>query len=246
MILCYNFFGDIMRLDKYLSNLKFGSRTDIKKIAKSNRIKVNDKIIKDPSLNINPSVDVICLDDNIIEYKENIYMILHKPADYVCSNTDVNQTVFDLLKEPYNRYDLKICGRLDKDTEGLLLLTNDGQFVHNIIQPNKNLYKEYYCKLANNITVEDKNTIEKGVRIKDKKDYYLTQPSFINILSDKEITIRIKEGKFHQVKRMLEFVDNEVIYLKRLKIGNLTLGELKLGEYKELTKEEIDSIYSEK
>ena len=229
-----------MRLDKLLSNLKYGSRNDIKALVKKKAIRVNDTIIKDSGMNIDPDNDKVYIDDEPIFIKENIYLMLHKPSGYICANKDgLHKTVIELIKEPYNRYDLIIVGRLDIDTEGLLLLTNDGLWAHKIITPKNLHYKKYFVKLKNEL--KDYDCLLEGVEILDgNNELYKTKKAYITKISDYECYISICEGKFHQVKRMFEYINNKVIYLKRVEIANLSLGDLALGKYKEINKSDIE------
>ncbi|MBU1145085.1 MAG: rRNA pseudouridine synthase [Firmicutes bacterium] len=233
-----------MRLDKFLSNLKYGSRKDIREFSRKNRIELNGEVIKDVSLEINPLQDVIKLDDEVIFYKEGIVLMINKPEGVVSANKDaLFPTVMDLIKEPYNRFDLNIAGRLDKDSEGLVLLVSDGQLLHKIIHPNKEVYKRYYVSLLDPITNEE--LLEKGIAIKDGRDLsYKTKPAIIEKIDSTHVYISIKEGKFHQVKRMFEAIQNEVIFLKRVSIGGLHLDEtLPKGEYRECLESEIELIF---
>lgn len=228
-----------MRLDKLLSNLKYGSRKEIKELVKDKRIKVNGLIIKDSGTNVNPNDDKIMIDDELIFTQEFIYLLLNKPKGYICANRDgLHKTVIELIKEPYNRYDLIIVGRLDIDTEGLLLLTNDGMWAHNIISPKNEHYKKYYVKLRDSL--ENFDCLLEGVTILDgNNEPYQTKRAYIEPLGDKECYISICEGKFHQVKRMFEYIGNEVLYLKRIGIGNLMLPDIKVGEYIEIKTDSI-------
>jgi len=234
----YNIFGDVMRLDRVLSNLNYGSRTDIKEACKNRRVKVNGNIILDPSRQVFEK-DEILFDDLLVFHKELFLLMLNKPSGYVCANKDnLNKTVIDLIKEPYNRYDLNICGRLDIDTEGLVLITNSGKLMHKIISPNSNIDKTYYVIHNGNI---DKTALESPLELLDgNNELYTTKGSKVEIIDEKSCYITISEGKFHQVKRMFEHIGSKVLYLKRIRIGNIFLDEnLKLGEYKEI---EIDNL----
>ena len=228
-----------MRLDKLLSNLKYGSRSDIKKYVKEKRVFVNGEAAKDSGMDINIGKDVITFDSLEVFCKENIYLMLNKPKGYICANRDgLHKTVLDLIGEPYSRYDLIIVGRLDIDTEGLLLLTNDGMWAHNIISPKNEHYKKYYVRLRDKLA--NYEALLTGVTILDGENKpYLTKKAFIEPLGQNECYISICEGKFHQVKRMFEYINNEVVYLKRVSIANLELGDLQLGEYKEINKDDV-------
>lgn len=224
-----------MRIDKLLSNLKYGSRSEIKEYIKKKMVSVNGNIINNPGLNVIES-DKILINNDEVFHKEKIYLALNKPSGYICANKDgMHKTVLELIHEPYNRYDLMIVGRLDIDTEGLLLITNDGEFLHEIISPRRNCYKKYYVKLANELKNYDE--LLSGVVILDGENKeYKTEPAIIEKISEKECFISIKEGKFHQVKRMFEYINNKVIYLKRYSIGDYELEDIGIGEYKEIEK----------
>lgn len=225
-----------MRLDKFLTECGIGSRREVKKILDSNRVKVNGIIVKNPQSNIKESIDKVELDSRILGYKEFRYYIMYKRAGYITATEDPKEkTVMELLPEWVIKKDLAPVGRLDKDTEGLLLFTNDGKLSHSLLSPKKHVDKTYYAKLENIINQEDIKKLESGVDIGG----YITKPAQAKIISDKEIELTISEGKFHQVKKMLEAVDNKVIYLKRLSFGNLKLEGMELGEVKEVSIEEI-------
>ncbi|SFM09530.1 ribosomal small subunit pseudouridine synthase A [Gracilibacillus orientalis] len=221
----------------------YGSRKDVKAIVKKKRITVNNQIIRKADIHIDPSQDQIKCDGKIIEYKEYIYLMLHKPAEYLSATEDQKQkTVLDLIKKQDKVLEPFPVGRLDKDTEGLLLLTNDGQLAHELLSPKKHVDKTYIAKLARDITEQEINQFAEGVLLEDG---YLTKPAKLRAIEDKMVEITITEGKFHQIKRMFEAVNNNVLYLKRLSMGSLYLDEkLKMGEYRELTKEELDQLSS--
>ena len=234
----YNIFGDVMRLDKLLSNLRYGSRTDIKEACKYKRVMVNNNVVKDSSVKIEEK-DIITFDGKEVFHKEEFLLMLNKPSGYVCANKDnLNKTVIELIKEPYNRYDLNICGRLDIDTEGLVLITNSGDLMHKIISPRSNIDKTYYVEYSGKI---DKKALESPLELIDgNNELYTTKGSKVEILTDNSCNITISEGKFHQVKRMFEKIGCKVTYLKRIRIGNINLDpNLRLGEYIEI---EIDSL----
>jgi len=236
-----------MRVDKLLSNLKYGSRSEIKAMAKDLRIKVNGNLIKDADISVNPEKDQIHVDDVLVYYKEFIYLMMNKPQGIICAaNDSLYPTYLSLIEEPYNRFDLNVCGRLDVDTEGLIILTNDGAFLHKVISPKKDIDKTYFVILKEPLTNYQK--LEKGVIISDGAEKpYLTKPAKIFDIVNNTCRIAISEGKFHQVKRMFEAIGNEVIALKREKIGWLELDyALKQGEYKELSNEELKLTLCEK
>lgn len=221
-----------LRLDRLLSNLKYGSRTEIKELCKKGLVTVNNTIAFDSSRPVYEK-DEIKVDGKLVFHKDVILLILNKPKDYVCANKDnLHKTVLELIKEPYNRYDLSICGRLDIDTEGLVLLTNSGSLMHKIISPSSNCYKKYYVEYSGII---DKERLENGLEILDGDNKpYITNKAYVTIIDSNKCFIEINEGKFHQVKRMFEKINCHVDYLRREKIGKIELLDLPLGEYKEI------------
>ncbi|WP_017473461.1 pseudouridine synthase [Amphibacillus jilinensis] len=230
-----------MRLDKLLANTGYGSRKEVKKLLKSGQITVNDELVKEPQKKINLQEDKVCVNQEQVHYEEFVYFILNKPAGVVSATEDSrDQTVIDLLADEDRRTDPFPVGRLDKDTEGLLLITNDGKLAHRLLSPKKNVGKTYYAKVEGNVTVEDQAIFQKGVVLDDG---YQTKQSELTILQNgqiSEIELTIYEGKYHQVKRMFEAVHKRVIYLKRIAMGEWLLDpELKLGEYRRLTEDEI-------
>ncbi len=238
-----------MRLDKYLGNSGVGTRKEIKEFLKKRKIKVNDKIVIDGSIKIKEYEDVIKFEDNIVEYKPFVYIMLNKPSGVISATEDKrHKTVIDILENNYKTYNIFPIGRLDIDTEGLLLLTNDGQLSHNLLSPNKHVDKKYYVELKTEITAEMIEKLENGIRLEEN---FITKNAKIEIIKDekniekdlKKVFITITEGKFHQVKRMFKAVNNEVLYLKRVQMGNLKLDKkLNLGEYRELTENELRNL----
>ncbi|MEN2010798.1 pseudouridine synthase [Staphylococcus hominis] len=225
-----------MRLDKFLSNMGVGTRTEVKQLLKKNSVKVNDKVEKSPKCQVDPEQDEITVDGKMIEYINHIYIMLNKPKGYVSATyDDINQTVIDLIAD-YRHLDIFPVGRLDKDTEGLLLITNDGQFNHNLMSPSKHVSKTYKVTSKYPIKNEDIIAFKNGIELSDGK----VKPAQLEKLDHNVSLVTIYEGKYHQVKRMFHSIDNEVLELKRLKISNLTLDEnLKSGEYRLLTSEEL-------
>ena len=233
--ICYNNTGDFMRLDKLLANLKYGSRNDIKKYCKQKLITVNGDVVKNSDINVDPNKDIITFDGKTIFYKESITLAMNKPAGYICSTIDeAYPSLLRLLDEKYARFDFAFAGRLDVDTEGLVVISTDGDIIHKIANPNQDMYKTYYVKTEKVIKNEGK--LEAPITLLDgKNNPYTTKGAIISKISDFELLVSISEGKFHQVKRMLEFIDNKVIYLKRIQIGNLKLpSDLELGEFMEI------------
>ncbi len=227
-----------MRIDKFLSNLDYGSRTDIKKYIKDKRVKINNKICLNAKDDVN-TADKVYFDNEEVLYVENIVIALNKPKGYICSNIDeLYPSILNLLPTWMVRLDLKICGRLDHDTEGLVILTSNGNYVHQIISPNKDVYKKYYVELKDEIKNEEKFC--SGLEILDGRNKpYITEKAELTKIDNNKCIVSIKEGKFHQVKRMFIEIDNEVTYLKRLSVGKYELNDLELGEYKIITLDEI-------
>jgi 16S rRNA pseudouridine516 synthase len=233
-----------MRIDKLLANLGFGSRKEVKGLLKSGAIKVNDIVVKDAKQHVDPTKETVTLNGEVIEYKEFIYLMMNKPPGVLSATEDTrDETVIDLLEVEDQVYEPFPVGRLDKDTEGLLLITNDGQLAHRLLSPKKHVPKTYFAVIDQEVTEEDIISFEKGVTLDDG---YMTKPGILKILKSgirSDIELTITEGKFHQVKRMFEAVGKRVVYLKRLTMGPLLLDEtLELGEYRELTDEEIELL----
>lgn len=233
-----------LRIDKILSNVGYGSRAEIKKYCKYGIVFVNGEMVNNPGLQVDPENDEIIFDGEKVNYREFIYIMLNKPGGYISATYDkFDPIVLDLIDPSYLVFEPFPVGRLDKDTEGLLVLTNDGQLSHRVLSPKKHVPKTYYAKVEGKVTNEDILEFEKGVVLDDG---YKTMPSKLNILKSDEISeieLTINEGKFHQVKRMFESVGKKVVYLKRLSMGNLKLDEsLALGEYRELTLDEIKQM----
>ena len=232
------------RIDKILSNLGYGSRSEIKKYCKQGSVVVNGSEVSNPGTQVDTENDAILFNGEEVIYREYIYLMMNKPDGYISATTDkYDPTVLDLIDLSYLAFEPFPVGRLDKDTEGLLVLTNDGKLSHRVLSPKKHVPKTYYAKIDGVVTEEDVEAFLEGVVLDDG---YKTMPSQLNILKsddESEIELTIHEGKFHQVKRMFESVGKKVVYLKRLSMGNLKLDEsLELGEYRELTDEEVKLI----
>ncbi|CAM3079765.1 pseudouridine synthase [Streptobacillus felis] len=229
-----------MRLDKFLANSGIGTRKEVKELIKLRKITVNDIIVKSNDMKIDEIKDVIKYENNIINYTKFRYIMLNKPKGYISATEDLKQkTVLDLITD-FKTYNLFPVGRLDIDTEGLLLLTNDGNLAHNLLSPKKHVEKKYYVELRDIINSSQIGILESGVDIGDD---IITKSSKISKIDSDKVFITITEGKFHQIKRMFEAVDNKVMYLKRISMGSLILDEnLKLGEYRELTVEELEGL----
>ena len=233
-----------MRIDKMLANLGYGSRKEVKQLLKSGAVKVNDVVVKDAKQHVEPNQETVTLNGEVIEYKEFIYLMMNKPQGVLSATEDNScETVIDLLELEDQVYEPFPVGRLDKDTEGLLLITNDGQLAHRLLSPKKHVPKTYFAVIDQEVTEEDVRAFTDGVTLDDG---YKTKPGELKILKSglrSDIELTITEGKFHQVKRMFEAVGKKVVYLQRISMGPLALDEtLELGEYRELTEEEIQLL----
>ena len=222
-----------MRLDKMLANSGVGSRKDIKNLVKSGVVTVNGAPVKKSDMHINENVDKICVNGIEVEYKKFVYLMLNKPAGYVSATEDFKYpTVIDLVPDEYKHYDLFPVGRLDIDTEGLLILTNDGAYAHNALSPKKHVYKTYLAHLDGDVTEDDIKRFADGITIDGG---YTCKSAVLKPAGDKSATVQICEGKFHQVKLMFKAVGKSVLYLKRIKFGEFTLPDnLPLGEVVEV------------
>ncbi|QZY53655.1 pseudouridine synthase [Crassaminicella profunda] len=232
------------RLDKVLSNMGYGTRKEIKSIIKKGSVKVDERVVKDSSMHIDPYENHIEIDGVKLVYKEFIYIMMNKPQGVISATFDARvETVVDLLDPTYQIFEPFPVGRLDKDTEGLLILTNDGKLSHGLLSPKKHVPKTYYAHVEGKVDEKDQRIFKEGVVIDDG---YKTLPAELNIIKSDEISeieLTIYEGKFHQVKRMFQSVGKKVIYLKRIAMGDLKLDEdLALGEYKELTEEDLGKL----
>ena len=235
----------LARVDKVLSNLGYGSRKEIKQLCKDGDVKIDGVIIKDSSSKLDPENSEIKVKDEVVVYREFIYLMLNKPQGVISATNDkLHETVIDIIDEEFLAFDPFPVGRLDKDTEGLLLISNDGKLSHKLLSPKKKIAKTYYAEVEGRVTEEDIKSFKEGVYIDDD---YKTLPANLNILESEDISkieLTIVEGKFHQVKRMFHAVDKEVVYLKRISMGSLVLDdELELGEYRELTQRELEELF---
>src|SRR5690625_1632107 len=232
-----------MRLDKVLAHMGFGSRKEVKELIKKSKVTVNDYVMKSGKYNVNPYEDEIMVNHIPVDYRKYIYIMLHKPAGFLSATEDVkDQTVVELLDPEFQLFDPFPVGRLDKDTEGLLLLTNDGQLAHELLSPKKEVNKTYLVEVEKNLTTENVQHFLDGVTLEDG---YQAKPAKLQILDERQAKITITEGKCHQVKRMFKAVGNKVIYLKRLSMGSLQLDEqVKKGNYRELTEDELGELLS--
>ena len=235
-----------MRLDKYLVACAVGSRTEVKSFLKAGRVTVNGKKEKSAKLQINEETDEICFDGQKLEYEEFVYYMMNKPQGVISATEDPkHKTVLDLMGDYARAKEVFPVGRLDIDTHGLLLLTNDGQLTHALLSPKRHVDKIYLARVDGIMTQEDVETFAQGIPLKD----FTCQPAILELVSlDREknqslVRVTIAEGKFHQVKRMVAYCGKEVVDLQRLTMGTLTLDEnLKRAEWRRLTTEELESL----
>lgn len=228
------------RLDKFLCDSGAGTRSQVKLLLKAGRVTVDGKVEKDNSRKIDPAKQVVTLDGETLGGKRRLVVMLNKPAGYVTATEDpVERTVMELLPETMKHLDLKPVGRLDKATEGLLLFTNDGDLLHRLISPKKEVPKIYYAKHEGTAGQEDVEAFEKGITLRDGTECL---PAKLEPLGDGESLITVCEGKYHQVRRMMASRNMTVTYLERRKEGSLGLGDLPRGQVRELTEEEIRSL----
>lgn len=242
------------RLDKLLAHEGFGSRKDIRKLLRNCEVLVNGSRTYDPATQVDAENDTISVDGEEINLHKNLYLMMNKPQHYVCSTKEGDhETVFDLLDDslrtPYLQDKLHLVGRLDMDTEGLLLFTTDGELTHRLISPKSHISKTYLCGLEHTETAEHQAAItakfESGIEVgpEDNEQGFTAQPAEITWLNDKIAQLTIYEGKYHQVKRMFAAVGNKIVYLKRISMGQLKLDEeLELGEYKELSESDLQLL----
>ena len=232
----------MMRLDKFLCEMGVGTRSEVKAYLKKGQVTVNGEITKKPEVKIDENKDEICFLGQKLAYEAVQYFLLNKPAGCVTATRDnLSETVMSFLPEN-RRDDLFPVGRLDKDTEGLLLITNDGQLAHELLSPKKHVDKTYFAVIDGEVKEEHKQLFLEGLDIGDEE---LTMPAQLKILKTGEISeieLTIQEGRFHQVKRMFEAVGTKVTYLKRISMGPLVLGNLQPGEVRVLTEAEIEQL----
>lgn len=236
----------MIRLDKYLADMSIGTRQEVKKYIRQGRVKINEDIIKKPEYKIREDEDKVAFDGAPVAYETFEYYMLNKPAGVISATEDKrDKTVLDLIKEK-KRKDLFPVGRLDKDTEGLLLITNDGALAHRLLSPKKHVDKCYYAEISGGVTEDDVRVFKERINIGTQEEPEWTMPAELKILEKgtvSRIRLTIREGKFHQVKRMFLAVGKEVVYLKRECMGALVLDEeLAPGEYRKLTDSELKSI----
>jgi len=226
-----------MRLDKYLADMSIGTRSEVKEIIKKKRIKVNGNLVTKFDYNISGE-DQVNLDEKLIEYIDFEYYLLYKPSGYICALEDKHTPVImELIKS--KRKDLVPVGRLDKDTEGAILITNDGNLNHQLLSPKHHVLKTYYVEVDNDLNKDNEIIFSRPIQFED----FTSKPAYeYKKLSNNTALLTISEGKYHQVKRMFKYTGSEVTYLKRIKFGSLTLDGLNKGEYRSLTKQEVADL----
>lgn len=232
----------LLRIDKFISSQKNVSRNEAHSLIKNKEVLINDVLCKSGSERIDTEKDIVKLSGEEIKYKKYLYLMMNKPKGVVSASKDnIDKTIIDILSDDYKRKNLFCAGRLDKDTTGLLILTDDGEYLHNVISPNKKVYKEYEVEVDKIIEDELKEQIESGIELKDGTKY---MQAFFTRTGEYTGIIRICEGKYHQIKRMCQHCGYKVKELNRIKIGKLSLdGSLEAGQVRELSEKEIkDSL----
>lgn len=236
--------GTRQRIDKILSNMGYGTRKEVKELIKVGSVEIDGIVVKNSGQQVDAESQEIRVGGSRLFYKDTIYILMNKPQGVISATEDSRErTVVDLLPDEFKAFKPFPVGRLDKDTEGLLLLTNDGQLTHRLLSPKKHIPKTYLANIMGRVTEEDVEAFKRGVVLEDG---YKTMPSQLVILESGDISlieITIYEGKYHQVKRMFQAVDKEVVYLKRISMGELKLDEtLELGDFRELNEKELKII----
>lgn len=236
----------MIRLDKYLADMGVGTRQEVKKYIRQGRVSLDGEIIKKPEQKVDENTQTVQVDGTAVGYATYEYYMLNKPAGVISATEDRKQTTVVDLIETKKRKDLFPVGRLDKDTVGLLLITNDGELAHRLLSPKKHVDKRYYARVKGRVTAEDQEAFARGVNIGSEAEPEMIMPAELEILTSdtvSEIRLTIREGKFHQVKRMFEAVGKQVIFLKRETMGTLVLDEtLAPGDYRPLTDEELKNL----
>ena len=229
------------RLDKVISSQTEYSRGDVKKLLKLGVITVNGEVVNKPNIYVDVNNDIIYVDDMKIDYKKYVYLVLNKPKGYISATTDGNYpVVVELVPYEYqNRY-IFPCGRLDKDTTGLMILSDDGDFSHNLLSPKKHVSKKYLVEVDKDLDNSMIDDFREGIKLKD----FECKSSLLEIIDNRHCYVTLTEGKYHQIKRMFKSYGIEVINLKRISMGRLELPkDLEEGECRELTKKEYDSLF---
>lgn len=233
--------GRYMRLDRFLCETNTGTRSQAKQYVRQGLVTVNGQVAESADRKINEHADTVCLRGKQIPYQPFVYYMLNKPAGVVSATRDNTAGTVVSLLDTKGRDDVFPVGRLDKDTTGLLLLTNDGELAHKLLAPKSHVDKTYLVTVEHELSSQEMQMLREGVDIGDEKR---TLPAKVEMLSEREIALTIHEGRFHQVKRMLQAVGNEVLALKRVSFGGLRLDEnLLSGEYRELTPKEVDGLH---
>lgn len=233
------------RLDKVLAGQGFGSRKEVKALVKKGHVRVDGILVNDSGMQVDPDKSNITIFDKKLDFRKYIYLMMNKPAGVIsATEDDYDSTVIDLLKGQYSNFDLFPVGRLDKDTVGLLILTNDGELNHRLISPKWHVDKTYYAKIDKPVDTADIEKFKKGIALDDG---YVCMEAVLKIIESteegSEILLTIQEGKFHQVKRMFESIGKKVEFLKRISFGPIGLdGKLEYGQWRELTQEEINLL----
>ena len=232
-----------MRLDKYLANMGVGTRSEVKKAIGYGKVTVNGTVVKKINTQVDENRDTIKAYGKVIGYAEHVYLMMNKPAGVISATEDTrDKTVLDLINHPRKKQ-LFPVGRLDKDTEGLLILTDDGQLSHELLSPKKHVPKTYYAEIEGLVTLAHVKKFKEGLVLAED---FTTMPAELKILAAgerSEIEVTVMEGKFHQVKRMFEAIETKVIYLKRIRMGNLSLDtELEPGQTIELTDIQLEYL----
>lgn len=234
----------IMRADKMIGNANLDTRKNIKKNAKKGALIINGQIVKDSSVKVDPDVDEVLYMGELVDYFENIYIMMNKREGLVSQSNELVGTVMGDLDDFYLNLDLSIAGRLDKDTTGLLLLSTDGKFIHRVISPNSYIWKKYEVETSKKIDESLVDIFKEGVYIKE--DDYYARSAKLDIIGEKKAYVYVSEGKFHLVKRLFSNNNNEVVSLKRLAIGDLELDPmLAPGQYRELYDKEVELFIDE-
>lgn len=233
----------MMRIDKLLSHAGFGTRKEVKELLKKKRITVNGNVVIKDKTQVQEEIDEICVDGEVLNFQTQTYLMLHKPSGVVSATQDaLHPTVMDCI-DVFVGNDMFPVGRLDIDTEGLVLICNDGKLAHRLLSPKHHVDKLYEVEIAHSLSASDIKQLQSGIELED----FTTQPAMVEIIDDTHLYLTIQEGKFHQIKRMMHALSNEVLYLKRIRFGPLSLDEtLASGEWRYLSDEEIDTLQNHK
>lgn len=226
-----------MRLDRFLSNAKMGTRSEVRKLIRSGFVTVNRVVIRDEGFHISKE-DVVELYGRCVLGHKMVYLAFNKPAGYVSDRSENEASVYDLFDHPYID-ELQVAGRLDKDVEGLLILSNDGMFIHKIISPKYHVQKEYLVWFQGEITDEKIGVVERGLTIGIEK----FKPAMLKVIKPNLLSLVISEGRYHQVKKMMKALNLNYSRIQRIRIGNIELGDIKPGNFRELSEKEVESLF---